>query len=251
MPVACLEPPSRIGEGLFATTHWTTILAARDLALPGAGEALERLCRAYWYPLYTFVRRKGHSPPEAEDLTQAFFARFLAKNYLDGVAPEKGKFRTFLLASLSHFLANEWDKSQRLKRGGGVGLLPLDADRAEERYELEATAQETPERAYDRGWAEALLEIVLKRLRAEFESAGESSRFDELKRFLLGEPTVEGYALVAQRLGLSEQGVKSAVHRLRRRFRELFREEIAETVATRAEIDEELRYLVELMAGSA
>jgi RNA polymerase sigma-70 factor (ECF subfamily) len=193
------------------------------------------------------VRRKGYSPHEAEDLTQAFFVCFLEKRYLDAVAPEKGKFRTFLLCSLNHFLANEWDKSQRLKRGGGVTFAPLETAHAEERYNLDVAGSDTPERAFDRRWAETMLELVLARLRAEFDEGKSSSRFNELKCYLLGEPDGDSYAVVAQRLQISEQGVKSAVHRLRRRFRDIFREEIAHTVATSAEIDEELRYLVQLM----
>jgi RNA polymerase sigma-70 factor (ECF subfamily) len=233
-------------SGSFTTTHWSTVLAAGGSSSPQATEALERLCRTYWFPLYAFVRRKGYGPHEAEDLTQGFFARFLEKRYLDDVAPSKGRFRTFLLCSLNHFLANEWDKSQRLKRGGDWAFLPLETTHAEERYGLESEA-ETPERDFDRRWAEAMLEIVLRRLRAEFDDTAQPSRFDELKPFLLGKPDAGAYAGLAQRLQLSEQGVKSAVLRLRRRFRDLVREEIAHTVATRAEIDEELRYLVELM----
>jgi RNA polymerase sigma-70 factor (ECF subfamily) len=242
------EPLYDGAHGSFVTTHWNTVLAAGATSSTRAAEALERLCRTYWFPLYAFVRRKGYGPHEAEDLTQGFFARFLEKRYLDDVAPEKGKFRTFLLCSLNHFLANEWDKSQRLKRGGDRTFLPLETTHAEERYHLESEA-ETPEQAFDRRWAEAMLEVVLARLRAEFDETSKPSRFDELKPFLLGEPEAGSYAAVASRLQISEQGVKSAVHRLRRRFRDLFREEIAHTVSTRTAIDEELRYLVELMAG--
>lgn len=234
-------------ELAFATTHWSTVLAAGATTSPQAAAALERLCQTYWYPLYAFVRRKGYNPHDAEDLTQSFFARLVEKRDFGAVAPEKGKFRTFLLCALNHFLANEWDKSQRLKRGGGVTFAPLDTAVAEERYGSETAETDTPERAFDRRWAEAMLAVVLTRLRAEFDDTGKPSRFDELKPYLLGEPDADAYAAVAGRLQISEQGVKSAVHRLRRRLRELFREEIAHTVATRAEIDEELRYLVELM----
>ncbi len=243
------EPAPEAPGQWFATTHWSTILAAGSAASPQAADALERLCRTYWYPLYAFVRRKGYGPHEAEDLTQSFFARFLEKRYLDGVAPEKGRFRTFLLCSLSHFLANEWDKSQRLKRGGGLTFLSLETTHAEERYGVEAADARTPERAFDQRWAETMLDLVLRRLRAEFGDTRQLSRFDELKPFLLGEPDAAAYATVAARLQISEQGVKSAVHRMRRRFRELFREEIAHAVARRADIDEELRYLVELMTS--
>ena len=249
--MTCAQPESLYtGAGrAFATTHWSTVLAAGATPSPQAAAALERLCQTYWYPLYAFVRRKGYDAHEAEDLTQSFFARLLEKRDLHGVAPEKGKFRSFLLCSLNHFLANEWDKSQRLKRGGGIIFSPLQTTGAEDRYSLETPGSDTPERAFDRRWAEAMLAVVLARLRAEFDDTSRPSRFDELKPYLLGEPGADAYAAVARRLQLSEQGVKSAVHRLRRRLRELFREEIAHTVATRAEIDEELRYLVKLMTG--
>jgi DNA-directed RNA polymerase specialized sigma24 family protein len=233
----------------FATTHWSVVVTAGNGSSARAADCLELLCRTYWYPLYCFVRRKGYPPPEAEDLTQGFFARFLEKDYLDDVAREKGRFRTFLLCSLNHFLANEWDKGQRLKRGGGVTFLPLDTAHAGERYHLEAPAAETPEAGFDRQWAQAMLEVVLQRLRREFEKTGKEARFAELKVFLLGESNVDQYTLVARRLQMSEQGVKSAVHRLRQRFRELFREEIAHTVATRADVNEELRYLIQLMTS--
>ena len=234
-------------ESSFQATHWSVVVNARDPTSPEGARALEQLCRAYWYPLYAFVRRKGYAPEEAEDLTQGFFARFLEKRYLDDVAREKGKFRTFLLCALDHFLANEWDKTQRVKRGGGATFLPLETSGGEDRYAHEPSDTTTPEEAFDRQWAETILATVLGRLRKEFEDSGTASRFDALKPFLLGEPGGEAYAAVADRLHLSEQGVKSAVHRLRQRFRDLFREEIAHTVAMRAEIDEELRYLVRLM----
>jgi DNA-directed RNA polymerase specialized sigma24 family protein len=237
------------GDAGFPTTHWSVVLTAGTPASADAAEALERLCCAYRYPLYAFVRRKGYPPTDAEDLTQGFFARFLAKRYLDDVMPHKGRFRTFLLCSLNHFLANEWDKSQRLKRGAGATHIPLDTVEAEERYRLEPAGFATPEESFDRSWAETLLGLALTRLHCDFESAGKQERFDELKPFLLGEPEAGAYAQVARRLGLSDQGVKSAVHRMRAAFRELIRAEIGHTVATRAEIDEELRYLIRLMAS--
>jgi DNA-directed RNA polymerase specialized sigma24 family protein len=231
----------------FATTHWSVVLAAAGTSSPGSDGALERLCRTYWYPLYAFIRRKGDGAHEAEDLTQGFFARFLARRDLEDVAREKGRFRTFLLCAVDHYLANEWDKTRRLKRGGGLAFLPLETAQAEERYGQAPADAGTPERVFDRRWAETMLEVVLARLRAEYADAGKDSRFEVLKAFLLGEPEAEGYGAVAARLGMTAPGVKSAVHRMRGRFRDLFREEIAHTVATRAEIDEELRYLVRLM----
>jgi len=247
MPKSLSDQPPETSVAWFRTTHWSVVLAASATHSPVAAEALESLCRTYWYPLYSFVRRKGYSPADAEDLTQGFFTCFLEKRYLQDVAREKGKFRTFLLCSLSHFLANEWDRSNRLKRGGGLEHLPLDTVGAEERYENEPAVAVGPEQAFDRNWAETLLALVLARLRTEFESSGKHLRFDELKPLMLGEPQPGGYAAVAGRLGMTEQGVKSAVHRLRQRFRAMFREEIAHTVATRAGIDEELRYLIRLM----
>jgi len=247
MPSSQSERPHEGTAGAFATTRWSTVLAASDASATHAAEALEHLCSTYWFPLYAFVRAKGYAPHEAEDLTQGFFARFLEKRDLADVAPQKGKFRTFLMCSMNHFLANEWDKSKRLKRGGDRTILPLETTDAEERYGLQSST-EAADLAYDRRWAETMLTTVLRRLRAEFDDKLLPSRFDELKPFLVNEAEAEAYAIVAKRLNISEQGVKSAVHRLRRRFRELFRDEIAHTVATRAEIDEELRYLVTLMA---
>jgi DNA-directed RNA polymerase specialized sigma24 family protein len=235
----------------FSTTHWSVVLAASDTSSPSADEALARLCQTYWYPLYSFVRRKGNSIVEAEDLTQGFFARFLEKRFLKNVAQEKGKFRSFLLSALSHYMANEWDKSQTLKRGGGSTHVPLDTVQAEDRYSYELASHPglEPGEAFDLSWAETLLAVVLERLRGEFESGGKGDRFAELKPFLLGEPADGEYSAVANRLHLSQQGVKSAVHRLRQRFRELVRMEIGHTVATSAEIDEELRHLIRLMTA--
>lgn len=237
----------RADAAWFATTQWTTVLAAGRSESSQAAEALEKLCRAYWYPLYCYVRHKGYAPEDAADLTQGFFARFIEKRYLEDVAPEKGKFRTFLLSSLNHHLANEWDRSRRLKRGGGVEFLALDPDDGEARYSQQTQDGVSAEESYDRRWAETMLAKVLAKLRGEFAESGDVARFEVLKPFLLGDPGGEAYEVVAVRLHLSEQGVKSAVHRLRQRFRQLFREEIAQTVATRGAIDEELRYLVRLM----
>lgn len=248
MPGIAPEHQAEASAAWFRTTHWSVVLAAGATPSPTAAEALQRLCQTYWYPLYSFVRRRGYSAVDAEDLTQGFFGRFLEKRYLHDVAREKGRFRTFLLTSLSHFLANDWDRSQRLKRGGGATHVPLDTVAAEERYADELAVTDNPGERFDRNWAETLLALVLARLRREFEEARKGTRFDELKPFLLGEPESGTYAGVARRLAMSEQAVKSAVNRLRHRFRELIREEIAHTVATRSEIDEELRYLIRLMA---
>ncbi|HVM61987.1 MAG TPA: sigma-70 family RNA polymerase sigma factor [Verrucomicrobiae bacterium] len=229
--------------GRFAATRWTVVLTAGQGASPQAGRALEQLCRAYWYPLYAYVRRRGYDVHEAEDLTQEFFARLLAKNYLAGVDPSKGKFRSFLLASLKHFLANEWDRAHAAKRGGGQPLLPLDTQSAETRYRQEPADELTAEKLLERQWALALLDQVLDRLQAEFAADGKSEQFDQLKLFLTEGKGATSYAAMATKLGTTEGAVKVAVHRLRRRYRELLREEIAHTVASPAEIDEEIRHL--------
>jgi RNA polymerase sigma-70 factor (ECF subfamily) len=225
------------------------VLTAGHGSSPQAGRALEELCRAYWYPLYAYVRRRGHSPHEAEDLTQEFFARLLAKNYLADVDREKGKFRSFLLASLKHFLANEWDRARAAKRGGGQPHLSLDVQTAETRYRSEPADDLTPEKLLERQWALALLDQVLARLRAEFAADGQEKQFDELKVWLTEGKGATSYAAVAATLGTTEGAAKVAVHRLRRRYRELLREEISHTVATPAEIDEEIRHLFAAFAS--
>ena len=228
---------------MFATTHWTAVLAAADEASPHAAEALEALCRTYWYPLYAFVRRKGHDAPEAEDLTQEFFARLLEKKYLEAAAPEKGKFRSFLLTAFKRFLANEWDRANRQKRGGGRELISLDETKAENCYRAEPADTMTPEKIFERSWALKLLEQVLNRLEREHVQAGKRELFEELQIFLTGEKSRSPYAEIAARLRMSEGTLKVTVHRLRRRYRELLRLEVAQTVASPAEIDGEIRHL--------
>jgi RNA polymerase sigma-70 factor (ECF subfamily) len=216
----------------FAHTRWSVVLAAQDPVR--ATTALEELCRTYWYPLYAYVRRCGHSAEDAQDLTQAFFARLLEKNWLESVAPEKGRFRAFLLVALKHFLANEWDKARAQKRGGGVVPVSLDA---ETRYQREPRDELSPDRLFDRQWALAVLAIVLHRL-------GDKQRlFAALRGTLTGEEPAGGYAAVARQLGLNEGAIKVAVHRLRKRYRELLRAEIAQTVSDPAQVAEELRSL--------
>jgi len=232
-----LEPAS------FRTTHWSVVLKAGHDSSPESSAALEQLCRAYWFPLYAFVRRKGYPEEEAKDLTQAFFARLLEKKGLERVGPEKGKFRTFLLCSLGNFLANEWDRARTLKRGGGLNFISLDEQDPVGHYRPEAEDDLTPERVLERRWAQAIMTQVLARLRAEFESSGREQRFDLLKGFLLGDSEFASYAEGATRLGVSEQAIKGAVLRLRRRFGELLREEISHTVDKPEAVDEEIRYL--------
>jgi RNA polymerase sigma factor (sigma-70 family) len=238
------EPPaparSNVGREGFSTTRWTMIVAAGRSSDGQGRMAMEELCRTYWYPLYAHVRRRGHSKEDAEDLTQSFFARLLEKNHLDGLSPERGRFRSFLLAALKHFLANEWDKSQSKKRGGGVSLLSLDWQDAESRYRIEPADQLSPDKLYDRAWALTLLERVLRRL----ERANEGNAyFSELKPCLTTERGAIDYPEVAARLGMSENALRVAVHRLRKQYRELLRAEISETLADPQLLDDELQAL--------
>jgi len=244
-------PPEDVGAraGLFATTHWSVVLAAGEGSTVASAQALERLCRTYWYPLYAFVRRQGHEACEAEDLTQEFFARLLAKEYFGRADPALGRFRNFLLACLKHFLSEQRRHARRLKRGGGQTLISWDSQTAEERYQSEPADPITPEKVYDRRWALTLLEKALARLGDELSAAGKQAVFAQLKDYLWGQGSGEGYAEVAGRLGLSEGALKVTVHRLRRRYRELLREEVADTVATGQDIDEELRYLIGVIRG--
>ena len=226
----------------FATTHWTTALNARD----GSMEALESLCRAYWYPLYSFVRRKGNSPEESQDLVQGFFEQFLQKEYLRNVDRDKGKFRNFLQASISHFLANEWDKRNRVKRGGGCAIISIDTDQAEGRFQCEPQDPGlTPDAAFDRAWAQTVVERVLDELRAEYVKAGETDRFEALGPCLMGVEAQSGYQAIGVSLGLGEGGVKTVVRRMRLRFAALLRQELAETLADPAQSEAEMRYLIQ------
>lgn len=231
----------------FRTTHWSLVLEAGASTADGRS-ALEALCQAYWFPLYAFVRRRGFSPPEAEDLTQEFFTRLLAQDSLGEANPERGRFRSFLLASLKNFLANEWDKSRRLKRGAGTTLLNWDALDAEARCRLEPAAAGTDETAFDRGWAQTLVNGVLARLRTEAERDSGPERFEVLKIFLIAD-TPARYAEIGTRLGLSEPAVKSAIFRLRRRYADLLRAAVAETVHAECEVDAEIRHLFSVLAG--
>jgi len=236
---------------VFVTTHWSVVLTAGSGDTTGARHALEKLCRAYWYPLYAYVRRRGVSPPDAEDLTQEFFARFLEHHWVANADREKGRFRTFLLSAMNHFLANEWDKARAQKRGGGVPLLPLEFDTAETRYGREPADNVTPEQHFEQRWALTLLETATSRLRAEYEQEGKGDLFTVLNPSLVGERTSQPYLELAQKLALSEGAVKSAVHRLRQRYRQLLREEIAHTVAGSGEVEEELRHLVAVLGRRA
>ncbi len=228
---------------IFVTTRWTVVLTAGQRHTPQADRALEELCRAYWFPLYAYVRRRGRAKEDAEDLVQAFFARFLARNYLEGLSAERGRFRAFLLAALKNFLANEWKKSQRLKRGGGDTVLSLDWETADTKFQVASTAEPSPDKAYDREWAVALLAQVIERLRAECAADGKTKQFEQLKIFLTAGKGAVPHADVAKALGMDEGAMRVAVHRLRKRYRALLRDEIAHTLADPAQVDEEMRAL--------
>src|SRR5277367_5991563 len=204
-----------MGNGRFATTHWSVVLRASDSRNPESAEALEKLCRAYWYPLYAFVRGTGQGPEEARDLTQEFFARFLEKKWLNDADPQRGRFRTFMLAALKNFLANEWHRSQTLKRGGGMERIGWDQLDAEDRFKLEPQDCATPESLFDRRWALTLIGRVQDRLRNEMVAAGEGEKFDALEPTLAGDRVERGYAVLAERFRTSETAVKSTVFRLR------------------------------------
>lgn len=225
------------------------MLAAGEPGHPGAKEALAVFCKNYWYPLYAFARRKGRPAEEAKDLTQDFFAVVLEKNYLGDADRERGRFRTFLLAAAENFLRNDWARRQTLKRGGGISFVSFDANAAETRYLREPAEGETPEKLFDRRWAVSLLETVMEQLRAEFAKAGEERKFEALEVFLSGEKRPASHEEVAVKLNLSEGAVRVAIHRLRQRYGELLRKEIAATLANPQDVDDELRHLLAVLGG--
>lgn len=225
----------------FPTTHWTVVLTAATPAKAESREALVSLCENYWYPLYAFVRRRGHAREDARDLTQEFFVRILEGRYLNRADPAKGRFRSFLLSSFRFFLSDESDRARAQKRGGGA-VLPFEISFGEDRFEREPRIDETPERIYERQWAHAMLERVMKALRTEFAQHGREDHFDKLKGLLIGGDGP--YADWARQMGTTEGALRVSVHRFRKRYRELFRLEIAATVANPEEVDEELKFLV-------
>jgi RNA polymerase sigma factor (sigma-70 family) len=233
----------------FVTTHWSVVLTAGRSDTTRAGAALEKLCQTYWYPLYAYVRRRGHSPEDAQDSTQAFFARLLERNWVGQADRQKGRFRSFLLSAMNHFLADEWDKARAQKRGGGLAPLPLQFDVAETRYSREPADNVTPEHTYERRWALTLLDTVLRRLQSEYEQEGRGELFAVLHPCLVGDRSSQPYAELAPKLGVSEGTVKSSVHRLRQRYRQLLRDEIAQTVTKPGEVDEELRHLFAVLGS--
>src|SRR5215831_12822098 len=227
----------------FASTHWSLVVAAGQRELPESREALATLCRLYWYPLYAYARRRLPQAQDAQDLTQEFFARLLEKDYLRQADRQRGRFRAFLLTAFKHFMAKEHQRAYALKRGGGRTFLPLDFDRGERRYHQEPSHQATPEWLYERSWALTLLEQGLTQLREELAGAGKEPLFECLKGTLTVEATPRPYAELAGELGMTAEALKVAVHRLRRRYAELIRAEIAQTVTTPEEIEDELREL--------
>jgi RNA polymerase sigma factor (sigma-70 family) len=228
---------------LFTTTHWSVVLDAQSES-PAAQEALEKLCRIYWRPIYSFVRRQGVGPEEAEDLTQGFFADLLERKSLSAVRKEKGRLRSYLLGALKYFLADERRRAMAIKRGKGQRLIPLEELRGDDRIEMEPADPVTAERIYERRWAMTVLERVLSRLKDEFAAAGNARLFDSLKQLLPDEPGAPSQADIAAQLGMTENAVRQAFHRFRQRCQLLLREEIAHTVATPADIEDELRHLI-------
>ena len=249
LPSAPRSPSPR-----FATTRWSLVLQAKDKAAPQAAAALADLCCAYWYPLYAFVRKRSRDGHEARDLTQGFFARLLEKDFLDDVAPERGRFRAFLLASIKHFVANEWDRDRAAKRGGKQRIESLNAaafdwESGESRFLTEPAHELTAERLFERQWALALLDRVLSRLRDEHLIAGKLSQFETLQPFLSLDRASANYVEAARQLKTTEATVRVAAHRLRKRYRSLLRDEIAQTVATPEDVEDEIRHLFEALAG--
>jgi DNA-directed RNA polymerase specialized sigma24 family protein len=241
-------PKSEDCHWRFPVTQWTVVLAAGGTPSPESARALERLCGAYWYPLYAFVRRSGYSPADAEDMTQEFFARLLDHNWIAHADRHRGRFRSFLLMEMKRFLAKEWDKTKTAKRGGQVKIIPLQLDTAETRYTRELADTRTPEQVFEKQWAVTLLESALNRLRGDYASDGKGALFATLEPCLIGSRETQPYAALAAELGLTEGAVKMAVCRLRQRYRECLREEISHTVASPTEVDEELRHLFRVLA---
>jgi RNA polymerase sigma factor (sigma-70 family) len=247
--VTSTSPPPSLAAP-FAATRWSVVLSARDQQSPQSTEALETLCKNYWYPLYAFVRRQGRNAHDAEDLTQAFFARLLERNYLASVDRNKGKFRSFLLGSLKHFLANEWDRANAQKRGGGKTVISIDRSAAEETFRFEPVDRLSADKIFERRWAMTLLERTLQRLADEYAADDKQQLFEQLKMTITGEGGGAAYGSIATQLGSTEGAIKVAAHRLRQRYREVLRAEIAETVANRDEVEEELRNLFATLSSA-
>ncbi len=243
--------PTSGGARWFATTHWSVVLAAKQGESSEAADALEKLCRAYWPPLYAYIRRDGHDATAAQDLTQDFFARLLAKDYLQRAHRQKGKFRSFLLAYLKNFLSEQRRRAGAQKRGGGCAFISLNEPGGEEGYLLERVDDLTPDQVFERRWAQAILQTALNRLREEYAARGQTALFERLQDYQPREPGGRSYVQLGEELGMTESAVKSAVQRMRQRHRELLREEVAQTVTRPEEIDEELRHFRAVLRGGA
>jgi RNA polymerase sigma-70 factor (ECF subfamily) len=230
-------------DPVFATTHWSVIIEARDAESPQAVAALERLCRSYWYPLYAYVRRHGYSPEDAQDLTQGFFARLLARRSLSSAQPELGRFRWFLLCAVKRFLINDRERAAAAKRGGTATQVSFDLCGAEERYHFAAADQETPDKLFDRAWALTVMQAASDHLQEEYRLEGKERVYQVLCPFLGGKQTGKTYAAAGAELGMSEGAVKVAMHRMRRRYRDLVRQEVAQTISTASNLEEELQSL--------
>jgi RNA polymerase sigma factor (sigma-70 family) len=231
----------------FRTTSWTLVLAAGRYPTADSRQALTQLCEIYWQPIYAFIRRKGHDRNQAEDLTQEFFARLLEKEYLADADRERGKFRSFLLTAVKHFLANEWDRAHTQKRGGGQGYFSVDQIAAEGWYALTAVEEATPETLFENRWALSLLEHVMVKLRSEFTAIGKADQFDQLSSILNREPESARYDELAEQMGMSVGALRMAVHRMRRKYGRMLRAEIAETVSKPEQIDDEIRFLLAVL----
>jgi RNA polymerase sigma-70 factor (ECF subfamily) len=232
----------------FATTHWSVVVAAGSPSSPDAQKALESLCQIYWYPLYAYVRRRVANSDEAQDLTQAFFAQLLEKNYVGQAVPERGRFRSFLLTAFKHFLSKQWEKGKAKKRGGGRAAISLDFESGESRYRIEPATHFTAEQWYNKQWALMLLDRTMQQLQREWTDEGKARQFDALNGFLVGDHEAITYAQVAAELNTTEAAAKMAAHRMRRRYRTLLREEIAQTVTHPKEVDDEIRDLFTVLA---
>lgn len=231
----------------FPNTRWSVVLAATQRSSPDSAAALEVICRAYWYPLYAYVRRSGRSPHDAQDLTQEFFCRLLEKRWLDSANPDKGKLRTFLIVALKHFMSKEWRRASAQSRGGGYSHIPFDTAFAESRYAVDPPSLAADE-TFDQQWALTLLNLTVSRLREEFMASGKLRDFEILKNCLMAERGAIDYAAMAKSLGVNEGAARVAVHRLRKRFRDVYREEISQTLADGADLDGELRHLAASLA---
>jgi RNA polymerase sigma factor (sigma-70 family) len=234
-------------EPLFVTTHWSVVLAAGQGDATRACDALDHLCQNYWYPLYAYARRRGCSPHDAQDLTQEFFARLLAGNWVAKADRQRGRFRSFLLSAMKHFMANEWNKARMQKRGGGQPILSLNDDSAEDRYRLEPVENATPESLFERGWAVTMLNGVLSRLEGEYGRAGRQDWIEAMRPALATDRGALDYADLARKLGVTEAAARMAVHRLRERYRQLIRAEVASTVASTEEVEAEMRHLFQVL----